>query len=264
MENEYIKINRLKIALVQFNPVWENAAQNCAKLDSLLSTIPVDCDVVVLPEAFSTGFTMNAKNIAETMNGDTINWMKKVATEKNVALCGSLFIHENNSYYNRFCWVEPYGKIQTYDKRHLFSMGNEQHTYTQGKEPLLITYKGWKIFAQICYDLRFPVWSRNTTGYHLLINVASWPAVRADVWTTLLKARAIENQCYVIGTNRIGIDGNQIMHDGGSMVYDYKGAPLVSVKHEENVVITEIQYDKLQSFRDRFNTLKDADKFEIL
>jgi predicted amidohydrolase len=253
----------LKIAIVQFAPVWENPLESRFKLDQLLAEVPSDCDLIVLPEAFNTGFSMEAEKVSETMEGNTISWMKKASSEKNMAICGSLFIHESGSYFNRFCWVEPNGDIKTYDKRHLFSMGSEDKTYTNGKNQLLIDFKGWMIFPQICYDLRFPVWSRNTSDYHLLIYVANWPSARAEVWKTLLKARAIENQCFVVAANRVGTDGMALIYQGDSMVIDFKGNCISDATDGEKVLIMELDKSSLLRFREKFDTLKDADAFVL-
>jgi len=253
----------LKIAIVQFSPCWENANENRNLLEKLLFELPTDCDIVVMPESFSTGFSMNAAKVSEPMHGETVSWLKKMASEKNKVFCGTLFIAENGKYYNRFCWVQPGGNVLTYDKRHLFSMGNEHIAFTRGEKRLMIDYNGWKIFPQICYDLRFPVWSRNTTDYHLMINTASWPAARAEVWETLLKARAIENQCYVAAANRIGIDGNGLAHGGDSMLIDFKGKVIANAHDFEKLLIVELNMNSLLAFRQKFNTLKDSDGFVL-
>ena len=255
--------NILNIASVQTNLVWENAVANRQTIAVALNGIKYNPDVIVLPEAFSTGFSMNAKKVAESMDGETVKWMQILAKQYNCAICGSLFINENNKYYNRFVWVDELGNLQKYDKRHLLSMGEEHDNYMPGEEQVLINYKGWMIFPQICYDLRFPVWSRNTFGYDLLINVANWPAPRRKVWKTLLKARAIENQCYVVGVNRVGADGNHIGYSGDSMIVNYKGEIMNKADAEEGISNVQLDKEALQSFRSRFDTLKDADLFSI-
>ncbi|HPS14153.1 MAG TPA: nitrilase-related carbon-nitrogen hydrolase, partial [Prolixibacteraceae bacterium] len=197
-------------------------------------------------------------------DGATVTWMKELSSLKKMAIGGSLFIFENGKYYNRFCWVEPDGKIITYDKRHLFSMGDEDQSFTRGDAQTLIEYNGWKIFPQICYDLRFPVWSRNIHDYDLLINVANWPAPRNEVWKTLLKARSIENQCYTVAVNRIGTDGMNINYSGNSVVIDPKGIKLFNAHHREIIETVSLDYQELQHFRRKFNVLKDQDHFTIL
>lgn len=251
----------ISIALVQPELVWENAEKNRINISSNLAKIEAQPDIIVLPEAFNTGFSMNAKHVAESMNGQTIEWMHLTAEQYNCAICGSLFVEENGAYFNRFVWVDDKGKMACYDKRHLFSMGDEQVNYTAGKEQLLIHYKGWKIFPQICYDLRFPVWSRNTMGYDLLINVANWPAARQNVWQTLLKARAIENQCYVVGVNRVGRDGNNIEYIGGSLGINFKGEVLIDCEASDAIMGIQLDLQALKDFRLKFDTLKDADPF---
>ena len=257
------KKDRLKFALVQFDPKWEEAGQNVKKVEAMLEGLSESVDVIVLPEAFTTGFSMDAGKVAEPMDGGSVSWMKQVAANKQVAICGSLFIADNETYYNRFVWAEPSGKLFTYDKRHLFSMSTEHEHYSQGELQLLIEYKGWKIFPQICYDLRFPVWSRNVQGYDLLINVANWPGSRQEVWKTLLKARAIENQCYVVAVNRVGRDGNGISYSGDSMLIDYKGEIVLSVDGQAGIAVVGIEKPLLDSFRRKFDTLKDRDQFQL-
>lgn len=255
--------NDLKLALVQFQPEWEAPDNSRHKLDALFEGIDLDVDVIILPEAFSTGFSMNAEKMAEPMNGNTVNWMKQVAERKNTVMCGSLFIEEDGRYYNRFVWIEPNGKLTTYDKRHLFSIGAENKNYSSGNRQVIIEYKGWRIFPQICYDLRFPVWSRNVFNYDLLINVASWPAPRYEVWQTLLKARAIENQCYVAAVNRVGVDGNNVAHRGDSMLIDAKGKVLQDARNAQEIFYQTLSLNSLKEFRSKFDTLSDRDQFEI-
>jgi predicted amidohydrolase len=257
------KSNQLTIALVQFDIKWEDAASNRTYLSAILKDLPESVDLIILPEAFSTGFSMNAQKVAESMSGETVRWMKTIAVQKNAVICGGLFIRENGKVYNRFVWVDPEGKEFVYDKRHLFSMEGESVNYTSGNKTLLIEYKGWKIFPQICYDLRFPVWGRNTSEYDLMINIANWPASRRKVWKTLLKARAIENQCYVAAVNRVGVDGNSIDYCGDSMMIDYKGLLMIIRKQSEGIQVLSLDKDNLALFRNKFNTLKDADRFSI-
>ncbi|MGF7139459.1 amidohydrolase [Roseimarinus sediminis] len=260
--DDRVEKNVLKLLMVQFDPLWEDIQANLTELDRLLETVNPSVDVVLLPESFSSGFSMKPEKVAETMEGKAVTWMKQFASRNKMAVCGSLFIAENGQYFNRLLWVDPEGNCIHYDKRHLFSMGDEALHYHPGKRQVLIEYKGWKIFPQICYDLRFPVWSRNTMAYDLLLNVANWPAARDRVWQTLLKARAIENQCYVAGVNRIGADGNNIAHLGQSMVVDFKGEVLQS-SLQPGLIECEIDKKACEAFRKKFDTLKDADRFTL-
>ena len=255
--------DQLKLALVQFDIVWESVAENCWKIEQLVFDCKSEMDILILPEAFNTGFSMNPEKIAETVDGDTITWMKYLASRRNLVVCGSLYIYENGKYFNRFYWVTPKGETQFYNKRHLFSMGGEEQFFTRGDSKIIIEYYGWKIFPQICYDLRFPVWGRNTQSYDLMINVANWPSSRSEIWKTLIKARAIENQCFVAGVNRIGVDGNGIEYTGNSQVIDPKGIKIFKAENREIIETVTIEYHQLQAFRRKFNTLKDSDEFTI-
>lgn len=254
----------LNLTLIQPDIVWEDPKANIEQYANVLQLLPPDTDIVIFPEAFNTGFSMNAKNVSELMSGKSVEWLRKMAQKHQMTLCGSLFISEDNKYYNRFVWIEPSGRILHYDKRHLFSIANENEHYSNGSKQLIIDYKGWKIFPQICYDLRFPVWSRNTSEYDLMINVANWPAARNKVWDTLLKARAIENQCYVAAVNRVGADGKNIQYTGNSMLIDYKGNVINNYKQQQGWLNCSIDYDALYEFREKFNTLIDADNFKLV
>lgn len=256
-------MENLKVALVQTHLEWENSAQNLKKFENLLSTIET-VDLVVLPEMFNTGFSMNVEQLAQTESGEAVNWMKKTALANNFALAGSLMIQEDADYFNRFVMVYPCTGIETYDKRHLFRMGNEDKIFTPGKTHPVFKYEGWGIRPQVCYDLRFPVWSRNKNNYDLLIYVANWPAPRREVWKTLLKARAIENQCYVIGVNRIGSDGMNLQYKGDSMVIDYKGNVIADLPEDaDGIVYATLSLPELHKFRDKFPVYLDADDFEV-
>lgn len=254
----------LKIAAFQFDLEWENIQANLEKVDRLLESLPADVDIVFLPEMFSTGFTMNAATVAETMDGKTIVWLKERSSKYGVAICGSLVTQEGGKFYNRLVFVEPSGKISHYDKRHLFTMGGENKAYTHGQSRLILDYLGWRICPLICYDLRFPVWSRNLKNYDLLAYVANWPEQRSLVWNMLMKARAIENQSYVVGVNRVGADGNKITYSGQSQIIDAKGTELaVGKEYSEEVVFAELSYSKLERFRTKFPVLDDADPYSI-
>ena len=228
-------MKNLKITLIQSNLFWEDKQKNLGHFGEKINTLEAQTDLIVLPEMFSTGFSMQPSLLAEPTDGPTIEWMKKQAKSKNAVVTGSVIIVENEKYYNRLFWVQPDGDFQTYDKRHLFTLANEHHYYAAGQSLLYTNLKGWKILPLICYDLRFPVWSRNTEDYDLLIYVANFPEKRAHAWKTLLQARAIENQAYTVGLNRVGYDGNDIYHSGDSCVLDYSGRTLYHQAHLEDV-----------------------------
>lgn len=256
----------LTIALIQTHLAWENPVENRAMLSRKIKSIHCTPDLVVLPEMFTTGFSMNAKDLAEPMDGETINWLQDIAKDKNAAIAGSLIIKENKKFYNRFVFVKPDGKIEYYDKHQLFTMAKEREVYTPGNEDVIIDYKGWKIKPQICYDLRFPVWGRNRSNYDVLLYVASWPKTRIDAWDTLLKARAIENMSYCVGVNRIGLDGNGYEYNGHSGAYDVLGHRLSSEMPLEKDEISVITLKKLHisNTRKKLPFLEDADKFNLL
>lgn len=258
----------LKIALVQTNLFWKDKTANLAMLEEKVFNIEAGVDIIVLPEMFSTGFTMDASEVAEPLNLNTTKWMKQLAAQTKAVICGSIVIKDDGNYYNRFLWVEPSGQIQTYDKRHLFRMADEDQHYAAGISNQIIHYKGWKILPQICYDLRFPVWSRNTTennalAYDLILFVASWPKPRISAWDILLRARAVENLSYSLGVNRVGQDGNAIPYSGHSAVYDFKGNQLVFNEDEECILYCTIQYAPLMEFRTKFPAWMDSDSFII-
>lgn len=254
----------LNIAIFQLDLVWENPSANRAKIDQMLQNVSETTDVVFLPEMFTTGFSMNVEELAEPMDGQTIQWMKKRCQEHQLALCGSLIIRDNDQYFNRLVFVEPSGSVLFYNKRHLFTMGSEEIHFQKGMDRLIVQYKGWRICPLICYDLRFPVWSRNRNEYDLLVYSANWPRNRKDVWNTLLKARAIENQSFVVGANRVGIDGLNIAYSGNSQIFGAKGNCLAgSNEGEEMIVSAEISLAELTKFRNSFPVLNDADSFSI-
>ncbi len=252
----------LKVALVQTDLYWENTTANLASLEEKIATITELVDIIVLPELFSTGFTMNPASVAEPMNLTTTKWMQQVAAQTGAVVMGSFVAKEGTNYFNRLLWVEPDGTYDFYDKRHLFRMAREQESYTGGTKRIIKEWKGWKICPLICYDLRFPVWSRNVAlDYDLLVYVANWPAIRSHVWNTLLQARAIENLSYVVGVNRVGNDGNGIPHTGDSAVIDFKGEVLERKSIEEGILIHTLQREALTTFRDKFPAFLDADEF---
>lgn len=253
----------MKIALIQSDLVWENPQENKINFEAKINEISTDIDLIVLPEMFSTGFTMRASEMAETMQGETIQWMKTIAQSKNCAITGSLIIAENNKFYNRFIFVFPSGEIRYYDKRHLFSLAGEDKVYTRGTQKVIIDYSGWKICLQVCYDLRFPVFARNVENYDLLLYVANWPKVRVNAWDILLKARAVENLSYVAGVNRIGLDGHNYEHKGHSQVVDFLGNPILEPQENEGVFIVELDKNAMLEARKKFDFLSDKDVFEI-
>jgi predicted amidohydrolase len=256
--------NPLRVSLVQFEIAWEDPLANCALLEEKLQHLANQTDVVVLPEMFSTGFSMNDKG-AEIGHGPVIKWLKVMANRLNALVVGSIKCKENNQYFNRFVAVDPEGKMLSYDKKHLFRMGGEDHFYTAGNEKRVISYKNWNIAAFVCYDLRFPVWSRNVDlAYDLAIYVANWPAARAHAWNTLLRARAIENLAYVVGVNRIGRDGNEIQYQGDSALISYLGNDLLNLSNEDSIKTYSISKPELIEFRAKFPTDLDADHFELI
>jgi omega-amidase len=264
-KTSFMQQDLLNIAVFQLDLRWENPEANRVKIDELLLDISTNTDVVFLPEMFTTGFSMNVSKLAETMDGETVQWMKNRSSEHQLAICGSLIIQENGKFYNRLLFVEPSGEIHFYNKRHLFTMGNEESHFQKGTERLIVPYKGWRICPLICYDLRFPVWSRNRNEYDLLIYSANWPNARNDVWNTLLKARAIENQCYVVGVNRVGIDGSEIDYSGNSQVLNPKGEHLTkSLSDAEEVVFASLSYQEMADFRTKFPVLNDADDYCLI
>lgn len=260
-------MNNLIVTIIQTHLYWEDSVKNIAHFDAKINAIIEPTDIIVLPEMFTTGFTMNPKLLAEDHGGMGLQWMIQKSKEKNCVIVGSISIKESDKFYNRLYWVKPDGCYEFYDKRHLFKMGNEHHYYTAGDKKILIEYKGWKICPLICYDLRFPVWSRNRKNntYDVLIYVANWPEVRAYPWKQLLIARAIENQAYVVGVNRIGEDGNAISHSGDSSVINPKGELIIAMQSNQDITETvSLSYPYLQDFRKAFPVILDGDEFEVL
>ncbi|WP_396186454.1 amidohydrolase [Flavobacterium sp.] len=253
----------MKIALIQSSLVWENPKANRNNFEEKINAISEKADLIILPEMFTSGFTMNPKDVCEAMDGETVLWLKLIAKAKNSAITGSLIIKENNNYYNRLVFVFPSGEIQFYDKRHLFTLAGEEKIYTAGKEKLIIDYLGWKICPLICYDLRFPVFSRNAEDYDLLIYVANWPKTRINAWDILLQARAVENMCYTIGVNRTGVDANQYEYVGHSQVVDFLGNYILEPQEIEGVFIAELYKEKLLDTRNKLGFLNDRDSFEL-
>ncbi len=254
----------LKIAALQTSLFWENAEANRAMFEEKLAAIAEPVDLIVLPEMFTTGFSMKSNQLAEPALLHTHKWMHMMAQQKNALVLGSYIVQEKGHFYNRLLAMEPSGAYHCYDKRHLFRMGGENEFYSAGADKVIISWRGVNIRPLICYDLRFPVWSRNVANdYDLLLYVANWPAPRAHVWRALLMARALENQCYVVGVNRVGTDGEGLNYAGDSMIIDYKGNILANGFEQEVSLLAEINLTDLQDFRQKFPAYLDADSFEI-
>jgi len=254
----------LKTAIIQADLTWEDPQQNRRYFSEKLDAISDQVDLIILPEMFSTGFTMNPYEVAESMDGETILWMTKLAKEKDSAITGSLIIKENELYYNRLVFVYPSGEIEWYDKRHTFTLAGEHNVYTAGTEKLIIEYKGWKICPLICYDLRFPVWARNVEEYDLVLFVANWPKPRIAAWDALLKARAIENMSYCIGVNRVGFDANKYEYVGHSAVYNGLGENISgNTTSAETTIIVPLIAKHLEQIRQKLQFLNDMDSFKI-
>jgi omega-amidase len=276
----------MKTTLIQTHLYWEDREKNLSHFNTLIDSIKENTDLIVLPEMFTTGFTMNPEKNAEPANGETLQWLKQKAKEKSAVITGSVAVEENGYHYNRLFWVEPTGKVSSYNKHHLFRMAKEDQHYTAGSEKIIMPIKDWKVCPLVCYDLRFPVWSRNRFGkqladgshksavgsdletnswtYDVLVYVANWPEVRSYAWKQLLIARAIENQCYVIGVNRIGKDGNDYAHAGDSVVVNPRGGIISHTKHnEESVETILLDRSYLNEFRNVFPVGLDADDFDL-
>lgn len=288
-------MSTLTITTIQTDLIWEEKAANLRMLEQKINRIEQKTEIVVLPEMFNTGFSMKPEQLAETMDGESVEWMKRMSRENGIVLTGSLMIEEDGNYYNRMIWMLPNGQYGHYDKRHLFAYAEEDKHYSSGNKRLIASVKGWKINLLVCYDLRFPVWARNqvfdsrndrdksaqtgegpstpeiigtgplrTSEYDVLIYVANWPERRSHAWKTLLCARAIENQCYVVGVNRVGTDANNINYSGNSLIIDPLGQVLYHMADEEDVNTIILQKELLEETRTKFPFWKDADSFKIL
>ena len=254
----------LKIAFIQSDLVWEDPKQNRDNFKEKIEAITTAVDMILLPEMFTTGFTMNAAEYAETMQDKSVLWMQKMAALKNAVLVGSLIIKEDSKFYNRLLFVYPDGKIETYDKRHTFTLAGEHKVYTSGNSKVIIDYKGWKICPLVCYDLRFPVWSRNMENFDVLIYVANWPKPRILAWDTLLKARAIENMCYCIGVNRVGVDKLENEYCGHSATYDILGSNITPIRpNKEHTEIVTLERNHINFYRNKLRFLEDKDAFNL-
>ncbi|NGM60507.1 amidohydrolase [Sphingobacterium sp. SGG-5] len=255
----------IKITVFQAYLFWENVEKNLQNLGLRLSALKEKTDLIILPEMFNTGFTMNVAKCAEKVDGQTMRWLYDTAKKFECVVAGSLIIEEEGKYYNRFVWMSPDGSYVHYDKRHLFGMAEEDTVFTPGNSRIMLQLKGWKICPMICYDLRFPVWSRNQEdGYDLLVYIASWPDRRSGHWRALIPARAIENQAFVIGVNRVGHDGNEVYYSGGSMCISPVGDVVYYKPEDEDLYTFTLQPKDLEKGREQFPFLKDADKFSLL
>lgn len=254
----------MKIAIIQTDLFWENPTENRKYIKKKINAISENIDLIVLPEMFTSGFTMQPENVAEEMNGETILFLKSLAKNKNCAITGSLVIIENNNFYNRMVFIFPDGNLEYYDKKHLFTLAGEDKVYELGKQKKIVEFRDFKFCLQICYDLRFPVFSRNCENYDALIYVANWPKTRINAWNILLKARATENMCYTIGVNRIGVDNNNLEYDGHSQVVDFLGNNVVEPQLSERIFIATLNKREMLQTRKKLNFLNDKDAFNLI
>jgi omega-amidase len=253
----------LSVSIIQAELHWHDPERNREQFAVAIQSIDQPTDLIVLPEMFTTGFTMEADAHAEDMDGKSIAWMREMAVASNASICGSLIIEEDGKHYNRFVQVPPQGDLTTCDKRHLFRLADEQHHFAAGTERVTFELNGFRICPMVCYDLRFPVWSRNRSDYDVLLYVANWPSRRHFAWETLLRARAIENLSYVVGVNRNGIDGNELPYIGGSCVVDFLGADLADLQDQNGIATVTLDKQAISAFRERFAFDKDADEFTL-
>ncbi len=259
-------MSSLHFSLIQSSLFWENKEANLNMFAQKIHAIEQPTEIIVLPEMFTTGFSMQPEKFAETMEGPSVQWMRRMSAAKRAVITGSLIIEEAGNYYNRLVWMLPNGELGYYDKRHLFAFAGEDQHYTAGNKRLIASVKGWKINLQICFDLRFPIWARQqeTSEYDVLLYVANWPEKRNHAWKTLLTARSIENQCFTIGVNRVGLDGHDLSHSGDSMVVGPVGEILYHCAHEQDVFHIELQKQEINNTRTNFPFLSDADSFKII
>lgn len=260
----------LKVTLIQSPIHWQNTEANLAMFEEKIWQIDEQTDIIILPEMFTTGFSMESEKLAEPMNFKAFKWMKQMAAQTKAVIVGSVIVKENQQNYNRLIWMQPDGNFKTYDKRHLFRMADEHNHFSAGDKKLIVEWKGWRICPLICYDLRFPVWSRNTyitdlhrMNYDLLLYVANWPAARISAWDVLLKGRAVENLSYTIGLNRIGDDGNEVAYNGHSAAIDFKGEAMIQLANEEKISTIKLSAEALAKYRKKFPAYLDADKFKL-
>jgi omega-amidase len=263
------KSPEIRIALIQTDLYWQDKTANLAMLEEKIWDLQGKTDLIILPEMFPTGFSMEAKKLAEPMNLTVSKWMKQLASHTQAVVTGSAIITAGGQFYNRLLWVTPGGEMDHYDKRHLFRMADEQETFSAGQKLPIFNLKGWKFCPQVCYDLRFPVWSRNgwddgEAGYDVIFYVASWPAARTSAWDALLPARAIENLSYSIGVNRVGTDGNGIAYSGHSAAFDFKGEKILNLGEKEDYGVVSFSAQKLEEYRTKFPAWRDSDGFQLL
>ena len=258
-------LDELKITTIQSNLLWENISENLQNFENKIKTISNKTDIIVLPEMFSTGFSMSPSKFAQSMDGTAVNWMKKMSANSKALMLGSLIIEDKGKYFNRLLAITPNGNVQYYDKKHLFGMAGENECYEEGKTKLIFDFKGWKICPLICYDLRFPVWSRNQNNYDVLVYVANWPEKRSNHWKILLQARAVENQSYVVGVNRIGEDGNQNKYSGDTCVFDPNGQKISTTEaYMESIETVILSKNLLTEIRKLLPFSKDMDNFVLV
>jgi omega-amidase len=261
--------DKLSIALIQTDIHWKDKSANLSMFEEKIWSINEKVDLIILPEMFNTGYSMDAIELAEHMNFNTGKWMKQMASQTGAVITGSAIIKDGEQYYNRLIWVTPDGEVKHYDKKHLFGMAQEDEHFSAGNANTIVSLHGWNILPQICYDLRFPVWSRNKgvegkPSYDMIFYVASWPSPRVNAWDALLTARAIENQSYAIGVNRIGVDGNDVPYVGHTAAYDFKGETMCFLDDREEIAIIHLDKNALEDSRSRFPFLKDGDNFNII
>ena len=251
---------KINIAIVQTSIKWEDTQGNLSNYEKIINLMKPNVDIIFFPEMFNTGFSMNVKKIAETMGGKTVSWLQKNALRNNVSITATLAIEENKNFYNRLVWVFPNGKIIFYDKRHTFTLAGESKVYTKGKARKIISYKGWKFLPQVCYDLRFPVWSRNDSNYDALFYLANWPTPRISHWKNLLVSRAIENMSYCIGVNIVGSDPKN-KYNGCSCIINPNGKHCINMTEDETVIYYQLNKSKINNSRNSLNFLDDKDDF---
>jgi predicted amidohydrolase len=256
-------MSALTVTVVQADLHWHNIPANLEMFSTIIDGLESGSDLIVLPEMFTTGFTMDAETYAESMDGPSVTWLASTAARRNATVCGSIIVHHDDRFLNRFIFMNPDGNYVTYDKRHLFRLAGEHEHYSAGDELITFKLNDWRVRPMICYDLRFPVWSRNTDSYDLLLYVANWPNRRHLAWETLLRGRAVENISYVVGVNRTGTDGNSLPYSGGSAIIDYTGATLIDLEDRRDTATVTLQLEPLRKFREKFPFHVDADKFNL-
>lgn len=253
----------MKIALIQTEVDWHAASTNRARFDKWFEGLEGGTDLVALPEMFNTGFTMHSSEVAEAMDGPTVTWMRERAVSHGVVIAGSLAVREGDLFFNRVIWAQPNGELASYDKRHCFRMAGEHENYATGNQRVILPLGGWRVCLAVCYDLRFPVWCRNRDDYDVLLCLANWPAVRQMHWSSLLRARAIENQCFSVGVNRVGTDGNDVAYVGGSGVYDFRGEVVMEIPERAQLLHIALDKPSLDEYRAAFPVWQDADQFHL-